>query len=284
MSCNNQRGEHGRLSKPKGGRLWTVHEEEVIKNSCQAKPLTTARVRDALKTAGLPVRCTSQQLNDYVAREKKKQGGQSSSKAELTVGELQARVNAFRPLDTQWRALPWHQLIVVGAVIEAERVCIVFTCPGMLDRAKAAESKFIKLVVDGKQKVVTNDYTIITVSFLVPSESAVQTRGAAKRSSRVKAYTCTQEPFLQAFVSSESDKNMTQVFETARNISAEHCGLDMEHQVLQVHKDYAPGTEAARKKVFPSSRRCDDYPHMRRASHSALQKHFGIGQGKSDPQ
>lgn len=100
----------------------------------------------------------------------------------------------------------------------------------------------------------------------------------------MKAYTCTQEPFIQAFVSSESDKNMTQVFETARNISAEHCGLDMEHQVLQVHKDYAPGAEAARKKVFPSSRRCDDYPHMRRAAHSALQKHFGIGQEKSDPQ
>ena len=256
-------GEHGRLSKPKGGRLWTVHEEEVIKNSCQAKPLTTARVCDALKTAGLPVRCTTQQLHDYVSREKKNQQGQSSSKADLTIGELKARVDAFPPMDTQWRALPCHQLIVVqGAIVEAERVCIVFTCPGMLDRARAAESKFIKLVVDGKQKIVTNDYTM---SFLVPSEAAVQTRGAAKRSSRVKAYTCTQEPFTQAFVSSESLK-----LETARNISAEHCGLDMEHQVLQVHKDYAyaPGAEAARKKVFRSSRRCDDYPHMGRAAHT----------------
>ena len=149
---------------------------------------------------------------------KKKQQGQSSSKADLTIGELKARVDAFPPMDTQWRALPCHQLIVVqGAIVEAERVCIVVTCPGMLDRARAAESKFIKLVVDGKQKIVTNDYTM---SFLVPSEAAVQTRGAAKRSSRVKAYTCTQEPFTQAFVSSESLK-----LETARNISAEHCGL-----------------------------------------------------------
>lgn len=93
--------------------------------------------------------------------------GVSENAEALLGGEVlpQAAGRRLRGCDAGHEMVIHHQLIVVGAVIEAERVCIVFTCPEMLDRAKAAENKFIKLVLDGKQKVVTNDYTIVTVSF-----------------------------------------------------------------------------------------------------------------------
>ena len=74
---------------------------------------------------------------------------------------------------------------------------------------------------------------------------------------------------------------MPQTFEAACKVAADQCGLDLRHQVLQVHKDYAKGIEASRMKIFPHARRCDDYLHMRRAAYSTLQKLFGVGQEKS---
>lgn len=173
---------------------------------------------------------------------------------------------------TGWEDLPVHQLIVVpGAVVDAERVCIAFTCPGMIARARGAANLGIKLAVDGKQKILANEFTIVTLSFLVPSEAATHTKVTPQsRNTRVKVHTCTQEPFLQALVSSESEKNMTQTFEAACKVAADQCGLDLRHQVLQVHKDYAKG--------IPHACRCDGYLHMRRAAYSTLQKLFGEGQ------
>ena len=144
-----------------------------------------------------------------------------------------------------------------------------FTCPGIA-RARAAENKVVKLAVDGKQKVVSNDCTTLTVSFLVPSESVAQTRARpSSRAGRTQAHTCTQEPFLQALVSSESARNMHTI-NTACDVAEQQCGLDLRNQVLQVQKDDAKGIEALRKKVFPNSRTCDDYAHMRSELRTAL--------------
>ena len=112
----------------------------------------------------------------------------------------------------------------------------------------------------------------------------MQTRDPKKRSIRVKAHTCSQEPFVQALVSSEREENITQIFESACVLAEAQCNVDLRHQVLKVHKDYAKGIEASRKKVFPQARRCDDYPHMRRATYKTLEKLFGVGQKKSRPQ
>lgn len=205
----------------------------------------------------------------------------------MTVGELKKSISPFEVADlTGWEDLPVHQLIVVpGAVVDAERVCIAFTCPGMIARARGAANLSIKLAVDGKQKILANESTIVTLSFLVPSEAATHTKVTPQsRNTRVKVHTCTLEPFLQALVSLESEKNMTQTFEAACKVAADQCGLDLRHQVLQVHKDYAKGIEASRMKIFPHARRCDDYLHMRRAAYSTLQKLFGVGQEKSGPQ
>ena len=76
-----------------------------------------------------------------------------------------------------WEDLPVHQLIVVpGAVVDAERVCIAFSCPRMITRARGAANLGIELAVDGKQKILANEFTIVTLSFLVPSEAATHTK------------------------------------------------------------------------------------------------------------
>ena len=58
------------------------------------------------------------------------------------------------------------------------------------------------------------------------------------------------------------------------------CNLDLKTQVWQLHKDYAKGLEASRRKVFPNARPCDDYPHMRRASYSTLKEKMGAVGGR----
>lgn len=278
------RGRHGQLTEPAGGRLWTVTEEYIIKRDVEE--MTSANVRAALQKAKLTIRCTSGQLHDFVAREKKKHGSKVGNQTGLTIGELKASISPFQVEDMKlWEQLPVHQLLVLpDAVVDADRVCIVFTCPGMIARGSGAANKAVKLAVDGKQKVVSNEYTIVTVSFLVPNEAEMQTRDPKKRSVRVKAHTCSQEPFVQALVSSEREENITQIFESACVLAEAQCHVDLRHQVLQVHKDYAKGIEASRKKVFSQARRCDDYPHMRRATYTTLEKLFGVGQKKSRAQ
>ena len=278
-------GQHGRLEAPRGGRLWTVTEEHIIKNNVQE--MTAAKVREALQKAGLRLRCSNGQLHNFISREKGKQQGSGSRKQTgFTVAELKASMTVFQLHDmNKWPQLPIHQLIVLpGAVVEADRVCVVFTCPGMVSRGSGATNKAVKLAVDGKQKVLSNDYTIVTLSFLVPNETVTATRDAKKRAVRIKAHTCSQEPFVQALVSTERKENVTQIFETACVLAEKHCNVDLRRQVLQVHKDYAKGIEASRKKVFPHARRCDDYPHMRRAAYKTLEKFLGVGLQKSGPQ
>ena len=215
-------------------------------------------------------RCQPKQLFDFISREKAKRQIQCVRAPALLVGQV-ANSNAPFQVHTMeeagHRAL--HELVVLPGASLDGRVCVVFTCKGMIIRASGVQKKVVKLAVDGKQQVVANDYTILTLSFLVPNKMVALTRDARRQVRTKKAHTCSQEPFVQALISTESEENVAQAFETACLLGEQLCQIDMKRQVLQVHKDYARGLEAARKRVFPNSRPCDDFPHMRRASHSA---------------
>lgn len=152
-------------------------------------------------------------------------------------------------------------------VANEDEVCIVWTCRGMLRRARGAQKKVVRLVVDGKQKILDNDYTVVTVGFLVSSEKIADTRIANRK--RAELHTATHEPLLQALVDSESATNVKRIFEAACKLAMDHANVDLRKQVWQVHKDFAWGIEKARM-AFPTSRPCDDYPHMRRASYPTL--------------
>ena len=63
---------------------------------------------------------------------------------------------------------------------------------------------------------------------------------------------------------SESEENYTELFEALCVMWAQLRPEDQPLQTIvkQVHKDFAPGLEAARRAVFPGSRPCDDYFHL----------------------
>ena len=273
------RGKHGTLQKPSGGSLWTVAEEHMLANkSDEGAHVTAKMVRAAFKQANMPLRCTDAQLHAWVGRTRKKLSALPPKPKKFLAAEMYAAASPFIADIAQWRTQPLHKLIVLpNPVFQEERVCAIWTCPGMLRRAEAARNKVVKLAVDGKQKILCNNYSVLTLSFLVSSEHVTKTRDSRARvSSRPKVHTLTQEPFMQALVNSEAEENVAQFFTAACEIGAQCCRLDLKSQVWQVHKDYAKGIEAARRKVFPSARPCDDYPHMRRASYSVLKQKMGV--------
>ncbi|CAE7307073.1 unnamed protein product, partial [Symbiodinium sp. CCMP2456] len=249
------RGKHGTLQKPSGGSLWTVAEEHMLANKIDEGAHVTAKM-DSKKMSALP----------------------PPKPKKFLAAEMYAAASPFIADIAQWRTQPLHKLIVLPSpVFQEDRVCAIWTCPGMLSRAEAARNKVVKLAVDGKQKILCNNYSVLTLSFLVSSEYVTQTRDSRARvSSRPKVHTLTQEPFMQALVNSETEENVAQFFTAACEIAAQCCSLDLKTQVWQVHKDYAKGIEAAWRKVFPSARPCDDYPHMRRASYSVLKQKMGL--------
>ena len=172
-----------------------------------------------------------------------------------------------------WQTWKVSQLLVLpSSTFEADRICVMWTCPGMLRHAQALQEKVVKLALDAKQKVVANECGIVTLSFLVSSAVPSKTWAGATHTKSTSAHTATQEPFLQALVDTESEANMTQIFTEACKLAEGHCGLDLRGQIWQVDKDYAKGIEASRRKVFPYARPCDDYAHMRRATCKGMQK------------
>ena len=274
-------GVHGVLAKPQGESLWNCAELHALAEACPVDgPITSRMVRDALKRKGLQLRCKKAQLHAYVARVNRSRNA-GSAKGRLPIAQLQSVADAKTVhREAGWGDLPLHELKVLdGAHIGEDRVCILWTCRGVLERAKAGQGHLLKLVVDAKQKLVSNHYSVVTLSFLVPSSSMRKTWAGPKRIAKAEAYTGTQEPFLQALVDTESEANLTHIFNSACKVAKELCGLDLDKQTIQVHKDYAKGIDAARRRVFPRSRPCDDYAHMRRASYSALRKHLGGAEG-----
>ena len=79
-------------------------------------------------------------------------------------------------------------------------------------------------------------------------------------------------PLLQAAVSSECTASYIRIFKEATSLwnskAAPSCQLP--GNLVQLHRDFHAGSEAARKAVFPTARPMDDYAHLVRN----LQKHL----------
>ena len=163
-----------------------------------------------------------------------------------------------------WESLPLHPLILVPvAAVEADHVCIVFTCPGMMTRVRGATDLVIKLVVDGKQKVVANEYTMTIINCYIVVAGAEWSCDTDQSCAPKEKCSCEGAhlypgTFSASFSTLWLRNNMMHTFEVACSLASDHCGLDLRHQVLQAHKGYARGIEASRMKVFPHARRCDD--------------------------
>ena len=157
-------------------------------------------------------------------------------------------------------------------------IFVPFACQGMSQVMKRWCGSEVCLVVDVKMKVLERGRGIATASLLTKTGLRNTRLGEGRKQGKA----CASRPFplLQAIVGSESHEVISSFFNllcTVWDTHATHC-VPLRDHVVQVHKDFAPGLESARKACFPCSRPCDDYYHFRqkhleldsRLSHTAL--------------
>jgi hypothetical protein len=81
-------------------------------------------------------------------------------------------------------------------------------------------------------------------------------------------------PILQAVFHAETKLNYVRLFQVCCEVwAARHPEKKPlpEQLTLQLHKDFHPSIEEARLEVFPLSRACDDFFHMKEKCHTTMQ-------------
>ena len=88
--------------------------------------MTSKSIHAAFKRAKMPLRCTKNQLHDYVTRARKNLSDlPARTKDGLRATELQAAAEPFQLDFEAWQQQSLHRLMVLpGAVFEEERVCV----------------------------------------------------------------------------------------------------------------------------------------------------------------
>lgn len=123
LFCVWVKGQHGQLQPPQGGRLWTSVEMYAIEAAVGKNVVTVDLVRQGLRAAGLPLRCTKGQLYNNVTRQRQSQQAAKPRLAKITVADLAAAAGPYMvpathwEADAPWRNVPLDQLIVLPEAI-----------------------------------------------------------------------------------------------------------------------------------------------------------------------
>ena len=274
--CVQAWGAHGVLAPPCGKSLWTLRERRIIEESCsESTDVCAGAIREALKKHGLRVRCDARKLSQFVSRRNRtRHATQPRPAPTIPIEELLRECRRWRlQPGVDWDATPVDALKVFGdMVVTTTRVCICWSTRGMLSTIKSGKGCALSLACDGKQKVVSNEYAILTLSVLHRSSSVRRTRGAAGRTRvQTRADTTTASPLAQALVNTEASENVAHFYRAVADECKRVYGVDLGAEVLQLQKDHAKGLEKPRVDVFPRSRPLNDYAHLCRVCHSSLQ-------------
>jgi len=146
-----------------------------------------------------------------------------------------------------------------------ERVCVAFAAHGMCDVMRWLADSSVVMFVDAKQSCMAHGWGVITASFAVRDQLRYTTLGRSEgRRVQARAYTSHAEPVLQAIINAKNTENISQFFETLKRLWARVVPQrpDLAKCIMQVHKDYHPALEAARKEHFPQSRPVNDFFHL----------------------
>ena len=119
-----------------GKGLWTLRGSQVIEETAaEISPLSSGALRAAFKKHGMTVRCCPRQLTQFVTRHNREIRAVACTPAGgVTVEELLRACAQWQPQGPHdWSEAPMDQLQVIGSpVANAQRVCICWTCRGML--------------------------------------------------------------------------------------------------------------------------------------------------------
>ncbi len=150
-------------------------------------------------------------------------------------------------------------------VLNADRVCIAFSCRGMMDSMRRYADAEIALCVDGKQSCMAHGWSILTASFAIRDRLRRTSFGRVD-GKRVQgsAFTSHATPVLQCMIQVENTENLHQFFITLKRHWAAACPgrLELTELLVQIHKDYHPAIENARQAHFPKARAVNDFFHL----------------------
>ena len=206
-------------------------------------PITCASVRNALEAAALPLRCSTQQLVQWVTRHRKREQVTKSKAPQC----LQDLVIACKSMPTGLAALQRsevHELVLLESPqIRSEEVFVPFSCRGMLETLRSLKQHRVALVLDAKYQLLNNTLAVATIGLLSRRKEPSRTtlKRAGERREQAWVLTTTMLPLVQAIMHAESGENFAQLYDLLCRTATQLYHVDLPSVVLQVHKDYAPG-------------------------------------------
>ena len=186
---------------------------------------------------------------------------------EAVVGVVESRLESWYPIPVSVSGL---YVLSQGVLISDTETFIPFACPGMVATLSRYKPLHVLLGLDAKEKVLERGMSVLTLS-LLGKAGLRNTRMPGRK--QLRACVTRAFPVLQAIISGESADNAGRAFTLLSKLwheTHQDSRPSLADSVVQVHKDFAPGFEAARRKHFPKSRPCDDYFHLRQ-KHKALE-------------
>ncbi len=269
-----QEGEHVHPSgeRPNSGRVLTPQVEDAALRFLRENPqlkkkdLVIGLLQQGHAADSLPSESQLQTwLMNAKARLKRKDREEAAA---LPQAGLTREVEA-RKLD-EWvhrePATLWDVVVLrTPPPVLERRLCILFGSTGMFEKLKLFSSADVALSVDVKQKCMDDGCGVATLNLLVKDRLRNTSLGRAKEK-RVqgRAYTTHALPLLQGIFNTEQEENFSQLFAGAEQLwqQMRPAMPPLRDCVRQLHKDYAPGIEAARRRSFPCSRPVNDFYHV----------------------
>ena len=205
------KGKHIGSIAPSGGRIFDAIENQVVDDYCQdRKMIATRDLRELFRTKGMEVRCTDDQLRDFVKRYNREHRDHPAQD-KMPVALFQQHIDAWLAQQPATDECNLERLQVLRdlrePVISEDRIYVPFASKGMLKRIRGAIGKWVKLVVDAKQNVVAKDWSILTLGFILcrqaPSWTRVREKRKGKDGVQLHLQTSTMQPVLQAIIHAE---------------------------------------------------------------------------------
>ena len=174
-----QRGDHNVEREPEGGQLWNGAEWKVLSKYIRGRnKICTREIRKLFREHGLRFRCADEQLWSFVARFNTEHRS-APVQGKVPVEVVKGHVADWSAKQKAMSEAAIDDLLVLKDVrepiVDEDRIYIPFTSRGMLERLRNAEGKYLKIVLDAKQNIVAQAWTILTIGFLACRQSPSRT-------------------------------------------------------------------------------------------------------------
>jgi hypothetical protein len=172
------------------------------------KRVTVKEVRAVFEANNAPLRCTEEQLKQWITRHNRAKRGQPQ-RATISVQEMKAAVESWvEQQPATFADATLTTLRVVGAPIySAKQVCFAWTARGFLNHLRGLpDEQPLCLTVDGKQRISTSGAVIATIGIMATSVEPRNTTASRQNDGKkvqLKLKTSTVQPIMQAYIDSE---------------------------------------------------------------------------------